>query len=167
MQYTTGMGLHGGTLVSGWRGVLFKQWTVQTQLTAATGLPLTPVYPVPVSGTGITGPVRPEYTGASLYAAPPGRALNPAALASPPPGQWGDAGRNSINGPAQFSLNGSLGRTFQMSDRISLDLRVDATNFLNHVTFPSWNTTYNNLQFGVPTVADAMRSLQTTVRMRF
>ena len=167
MQYTTGMGLHGGTLVSGWRGVLFKQWTFQTQLTAATGLPLTPIYPVPVSGTGITGPVRPEYTGASLYAAPAGRALNPAALAPPPPGQWGDAGRNSINGPAQFSLNGSLGRTFQMSDRISLDLRVDGTNFLNHVTFPTWNTTYNNFQFGLPTVANAMRSLQTTVRMRF
>jgi hypothetical protein len=167
LQYTTGMGLHGGTLLSGWRGALLKQWTFFTQLTAGTGLPLTPVYPAPVSGTGITGPVRPNYTDASLYAAPPGRALNPAALAPPADGQWGNAGRNSINGPAQFSLNGALQRTFQMSDRLSLDVRVDATNALNHVTFPSWNTTYNNFQFGLPTVANAMRSLQTNVRLRF
>jgi len=174
MQYTTGMGLHGGTLLSGWRGALFKQWTFLTMLTAGTGLPLTPVYPVPVSGTGITGPVRPEYSGASLYAAPAGRGLNPAAVEAPPPGEWGNAGRNSITGPAQFSLNGGLQRTFPMSDRLSLDVRVDATNALNHVTFASWNTTYYgnqnntlNNQFGVPTVANAMRSVQTTVRLRF
>ena len=35
-QYTTGMGLHGGTLVNGWKGALFKEWTTTTQITAAT-----------------------------------------------------------------------------------------------------------------------------------
>jgi hypothetical protein len=54
-----------------------------------------------------------------------------------------------------------------MSDRFSLDLRVDATNALNHVTFPSWNTTVTSEQFGLPNPANAMRSLQTTVRVRF
>ena len=49
---------------------------------------------------------------------------------------WGTAGRNSIVGPAQFTLNASLGRTFAEN----LDLRFDATNALNHVTYPSWNT---------------------------
>ena len=166
-QYTTGMGVRGGTLLSGWRGALFKQWTFMTQVTAATGLPLTPVYPAPVRGTGVTGPVRPDYTGASVYAAPPGLFLNPAAYAPPAFGQWGNAGRNSITGPAQFLFNTSLGRTFQMSDRISLDLRVDATNALNHVTYPSWNTTFDNRQFGLPTIANPMRSMQTNVRLRF
>ena len=55
-QYTTGMGLGGGTLVNGWKGALFKEWTVTTQITASSGLPLTPVFPVPVLGTGVTGP---------------------------------------------------------------------------------------------------------------
>ena len=27
MQYTTGQGIGGGTLLSGWRGALFKEWT--------------------------------------------------------------------------------------------------------------------------------------------
>ncbi|HLK48098.1 MAG TPA: TonB-dependent receptor [Bryobacteraceae bacterium] len=167
MQYTTGMGLHGGALVNGWRGALFKQWTALTQITAGTGLPLTPVYPVPSGGTGVTGFVRPQVTGAPLYAAPSGLYLNPAAFAPPPAGQWGNAGRNSITGPAQFVLSASLGRTFQVSDRLSLDLRVDANNALNHVTFPSWNTTVGGGVFGLPPYANAMRNMQTTLRLRF
>ena len=72
MQYSTGVGIGGGTLLSGWRGALFKDWTFTTQITAGSGLPLTPVYFTAVGGTGVTGSVRPEYTGAPLYAAPPG-----------------------------------------------------------------------------------------------
>jgi hypothetical protein len=40
-------------------------------------------------------------------------------------------------------------------------------NALNHVVFTSWNTTVTNAQFGLPVAADAMRSLQTTLRLRF
>lgn len=167
LQYTSGMGMHGGTLLSGWKGALFKEWTVAGQVNAGTGLPLTPVYLDAVPGTGVTGPIRPEYTGAPLYAAPPGLHLNPAAFTAPPAGEWGNAGRNTITGPAQFSLNASLGRTFRVSDRLNLDLRVDATNALNHVNYTSWNTTVNNAQFGLPVSANQMRSMQTTLRLRF
>ena len=99
MQYSTGMGLGGGTLLGGWRGGLFKDWTVATQITAGSGLPQNPIYLAPVEGTGVTGTIRPDYTGAPLYAAPGGLYLNPAAYAPPLPGQWGNAGRNSITGP--------------------------------------------------------------------
>jgi trimeric autotransporter adhesin len=171
LQYTTGMGLGGGTLVGGWKGALLKEWTFLSSVNAGTGLPLTPVDVTPVRGTGITGSVRPEYTGAPLYAAPSGGYLNPAAYTAPPDGQWGNAGRNSITGPSQFSWNASLGRTFRMNDRFNLDVRFDSTNALNHVTFSSWNTTFNNnqpsAQFGLPSATNAMRSVQTTVRLRF
>ena len=167
IQYTTGMGLGGGTLLSGWKGVLFKEWTFGSQIAAGTGLPLTPIYFAAVGGTGVTGSIRPDYTGAPLYNAPPGLHLNPAAYTIPVSGQWGNAGRDSITGPSQFSLNFSLGRVFQMTDKLSLDFRVDATNALNNVTYPNWNTTVGSAQFGLPTTANAMRSLQTTVRVRF
>ena len=71
------MGIGGGTLLSGWRGALFKEWTFATQITAGSGLPLTPIYLAAVRGTGVTGSIRPDYTGAPLYAAPPGFFLNP------------------------------------------------------------------------------------------
>jgi len=168
MQYTTGMGIGGGALVNGWKGALFKQWTFVSSITAGSGLPLTPIYGAAiVPGTGVAQSIRPRYTGASLYAAPSGLFLNPAAYAPPPVGQWGNAGRNSITGPSQFSLNASMGRTFQVNDRFSLDLRVDATNALNHVTFASWNTTATSGLFGLPVSPNAMRSVQTTLRLRF
>jgi len=167
LQYTTGMGIKGGMLLSGWKGALLKEWTVASQITVGSGLPQTPVYFAVVPGTGITGTIRPDYTGAPLYNALPGLFLNPAAYVAPPPGQWGNAGRDSIVGPSQFSLNASLGRTFRLNDRYNLDLRVDSTNALNHVTYTAWNTVINGAQFGLPAAANAMRSLQTSLRMRF
>ncbi len=166
-QYTTGMGLAGGTLLGGWRGALLKDWTVASQISAGSGLPQTPVYLVPTPGTGVTGSIRPNYTGASIYSAPAGLFLNPAAYAPPAPGQWGDAGRNSIRGPMQFTLNGSLARTFRVHDRYNLDLRFDSVNLLNHATYTGWNTTINSATFGLPVSANAMRSIQTTLRLRF
>lgn len=167
LQYTTGMGTGGGTLLEGWRGALFKEWTLQTQITAGSGFPETPVYLAPVQNTGVTGTIRPDYTGAPLYATPAGLFLNPGAYVAPAPGQWGNAARDSITGPFQFSLNASIGRTFRLNDRFSLDLRVDSTNALNYVTFTAWDTTINSAQFGLPDAANAMRSLQTSLRLRF
>jgi hypothetical protein len=166
-QYTTGMGLGGETLLSGKKGVLFKEWTLLTQVTVGSGLPETPIYLAAVPGTGVTGSIRPDYTGAPLYTAPSGLFLNPAAYTAPQPGQWGNAGRDSIIGPAQFALNASLGRTFRQRGRLNLDVRIDSTNFLNHPTFVGWNSTVSSAQFGLPTAANAMRSLQATMRLRF
>jgi hypothetical protein len=152
--------------LSGWKGVLLKEWTFASAVTVGSGLPQTPVYFSAVPGTGVTGNLRPDFTGASIEAAPVGFHLNPAAF-SVPVGHFGNAGRNSITGPSQFSLNGSLGRTFPWGDRYNVDLRVDATNVLNHVTFASWNTVINNAQFGLPQAPNGMRTLQTTLRVRF
>ena len=167
MQYTTGMGLGGGILQSGWKGALFKEWTFSTEITAGSGLPQTPIYLAPVEGTGVTGTIRPDYTGAPLYSAPGGLFLNPSTYTAPLAGEWGDAGRASITGPSEFALNASLGRTFRLGDRFNLDLRIDSTNALNHVNFTAWNTTINGAQFGLPMAANAMRTLQTMLRVRF
>jgi hypothetical protein len=166
-QYTTGEGLGGGTLMSGWRGRFYKEWTVLTQVTVGTGLPQTPVYLAAVPGTGVTGTIRPNPTGEPIYAAPAGLHLNSAAYTAPLAGQWGTAGRNSITGPGQFSLDTSLARTFRLTGRFTLDGRIDATNLLNHPVFSDWITTINSTQFGLPLAANPMRSLETTLRLRF
>ena len=167
MQYSTGVGRWGGTLLDGWRGAVVKDWTITSTLTAGSGLPLSPLYPSPLRGTGASGPLRPEYTGQPLYAAPSGFFLNPAAYAAPPFGQFGNAGRNTITGPKVFTVNAQMQRTFRISERVNTDLRFDANNVLNHVTYQSWNTTFGNAQFGLPTLANAMRTLQATLRVRF
>jgi hypothetical protein len=169
MQYTSGQGMGGGTLMAGWRGRLLKEWTVVSTINAGSGLPETPVYLAAVPGTGFTGTIRPDVTGAPLYAGSQvdGKHLNAAAYAAPVAGQWGDARRNSIEGPDQFSMNASLARTFRLKDRFNLDVRVDGTNVLNHVVYTTWNTVVNGTTFGLPASANAMRSFQITTRLRY
>jgi hypothetical protein len=130
-------------------------------------MPETPIYLAAVPGTGFTGTIRPSLTGASIYAATTGLHLNPAAYTTPALGQWGTAGRDSITGPGQFSLDSSLERTFRPTTKFNLIARIDATNTLNHAVFSGWITTVNSQQFGLPASANQMRSLQTTIRLRF
>ena len=166
MQYTTGMGKGGGTLLSGWRGRVYKEWTVQTQINAGTGLPETPLQ----SATLIAGRsafVRPNVTGADIYAGSGGGFLNRGAYSAPALGQWGNARRNSITGPGQFSLNMALVRTFRLDSRFNLDAQITAANALNHVTYTGYVTNINSTQFGLPAAANTMRTLQTSLRLRF
>jgi hypothetical protein len=166
-QYTSGQGLGGGDLMKGWSGRLLKEWTLVTQVTAGTGMPETPSYLAAIPGTGFTGTIRPTLTGASIYHSSAGARLNAAAYIAPLTGQWGTAGRDSITGPGQFSLDSSLERTFRVKTKLNLTARVDATNMLNHGVFTGWFTTINSTQFGLPAAANPMRSLQTTIRLRF
>jgi trimeric autotransporter adhesin len=166
-QYSSGEGLRSGGLMSGWAGRLLKEWTLTGQLTAGSGLPETPIYLAAVPGAGYTGTIRPDRTGAALDAASGSTHLNKAAFAPPAAGQWGTAERDSITGPSQLTFNSSLARTFRPGGNFFLDARIDATNVLNHAEFTAWNTTVNSAQFGLPVAANAMRSLQTTVRLRF
>lgn len=166
-QYTSGEGLRGGTLMGGWPGRLLKEWTFVTTAVVGSGLPETPVYLAAVPGTGRTGTIRPNATGAPIAMSQAGQHLNPAAYSAPLPGEWGTAGRNSITGPSTFSLDSSVARTFRPSGPFYLDLKVAATNMLNHPVFTGWNTTVNSTQFGLPLEPNPMRSLETSLRLRF
>ena len=143
-----------------------RGWTITTQVTAGSGFPLTPIYPTSVPGTGVTGSLRANVTGLSTDP-PEGYYANPLAYVTPPPGEWGNAGRNSITGPKQFSMDASIGRTFMWGDRLNLDWRLNATNILNRVTFAAVNTFVGSSQFGLPTTANPMRKVQASIRLRF
>ena len=166
-QYTTGQGIEGGTLLGGWRGRALKEWTLLTQISTGTGMPETAVYQATVPGTGWTGSLRPSLTGAPVNVTSGRSHVNAAAFAAPAAGTWGTAGRNSITGPATFSLDGAMQRTFRAGKRFFLDARLDATNLMNHAVFSSWNTTVGNVQFGQPVSPNSMRSVQGTFRLRF
>ena len=166
-QYTSGMGLGGGSLMTGWRGRLLKDWTIQGQVNVGTGLPETPVYLQNTPGYGNSGSLRPNRTSASIYAASAGKFLNAAAYSTPTNGQWGNAARNSITGPGQFSFNSSMARTFRLTKRFNLDFQIVSTNILNHVVFGNWNNVTNSTNFGAPASPSVPRSFQATTRLRF
>jgi hypothetical protein len=167
LQYTTGVDVSGGALLTGLKGALVKGWTVTTQITAGTGFPVTPVYLTSVAGTGIVGTIRPDVDDAAAEAIPPGLYANPAAYTPPQPGRWGSAERYSIRGPSQLQVNAGIGRTFLWGDRLTFDWRIDATNVLNHATFAAVDSRLGSPQFGLPTKANPMRRLQSSLRARF
>jgi trimeric autotransporter adhesin len=125
------------------------------------------LYPAAVPGTGFTNIIRPDLTGASIYNSGGLAHLNAGAYSAPATGQWGTAGRDSIIGPDQLTLNSSLARTFRPHGKLYLDFSVTSTNTLNHAAFSSWNNLITSTQFGLPVSPGAMRSLQTTVHLRF
>jgi hypothetical protein len=139
LQFTSGVGVGGGALLTGATGALAKGWTLTVQLTAGSG----------------------------LLAAPDGYYLNPAAYTTPPAGAWGSAGRHSVSGPQQFNMNAGITRSFPVGDRVNLDWRIDAINVLNRVTHSSVNAFVGSPQFGLPNGTNPMRKIETSFRLRF
>jgi trimeric autotransporter adhesin len=166
VEYTTGIGVSGGALLTGLRGHLLRGWVFAGQLSAGSGLPVTPRYLAPVPGTGVTGSIRASLID-SETSPTDGYFLDPAHYAPPALGEWGTAGRNSARGPAQFSFNASVGRSFTTGDRMTVDWRLDATNVLNRVTYVSVNTLVGSPEFGLPDRANPMRKLRMALRWRF
>jgi hypothetical protein len=166
-QYTTGMGMHGGALMSGWRGAVYKEWTLQGTLTAASGLPETPLYTA-ATVAGYTSFVRPDVTGQPVDVQNGQQYRNPAAFAAPAAGAWGNARRDSLPGPRQFGLDAAMLRTFRLPDKMTLDVDISAANVLNHVTYSTYVNNINDpQQFGVPAAANTMRVVSLSGRFRF
>ncbi len=165
-NYNTGQGLGGGALRSGWMGRVLNGWSTSANLTSSRGTPRSPIYRV-TSVAGVTGTVRGNLTGEPIDGGPEGSYANRDAFAPPDPGEWGNAPRNSIRGPSQFSLNGSASRSFSFRNRYSMTWSINATNILNRVTYSSINTTVGSPQFGLPIAANAMRKVTTRINFSF
>jgi len=117
------------------------------------------------AGTGTIGSGRAQATGLPVNSG--AGFFNLLAFTTPPAGQFGDAGRNTITGPGLFSMNLSLQRTIPLAERLRLQIRVDVTNFTNHVNIASFGTIVNSLNYGVASSAGGMRTLSGTLRFNF
>jgi hypothetical protein len=53
-------------------------------------------------------------------------------LQNPQPGTRGTVGRQGMALPGQWSFDGNLSKTFQISESKSVQVRFDSTNILNH-----------------------------------
>ncbi|HUB34914.1 MAG TPA: hypothetical protein VMA31_17890, partial [Bryobacteraceae bacterium] len=167
-QLSSPVGIRGFLRNAGWRTTLLRSWNFQGTFSAASGTPLTAYISGNLSNTGGlagAGNLRAEATGLPVSA--PGYAyFNPAAFTTPPAGEFGDAGRDTIPGPFRISLNSAMNRSFRFGDtRRTLTLSLTASNVLNHVAITSFGTTVNSATYGLATAASATRSV--TLRMRF
>ncbi len=164
------VGVRGMMRNGGWKTTALAGWTMNGNLTTATGMPLTATVSgnlANVGGVGALGTLRAEATGLPVTGGD-NPFFNLLAFTTPPSGEYGNAGRGTITGPSQFSLNASLNRAFRFGEtRRQLQLRLTANNVLNHVYISGFGTTVNSLNYGLPTAASATRSVTLLLRFNF
>jgi len=148
--------------------VMLKSWSLSGTTLLQTGNPFTARVlgnRSDSNGTGVIGSGRADATGLPITAA--GDFFNLAAFTVPPPGRFGNAGRNTIPGPHSLVFGLALGRTFRFTDRKRMDFRLESQNVTNHVNISAINGVINSLNYGLATAAAPMRSISGQLRFRF
>jgi hypothetical protein len=108
----------------------------------------------PADGTGTNDTGSPTYTGQ--------------AFSNPTAGTLGVLQRRMFSGPWSFDLDASLQRTFRITERQSLQLRMEGVNVLNHPSFYVGDQNINSNTFGViSSMYNSPRLMQFAARYEF
>jgi len=74
--------------------------------------------------------------------------FNPGAFALPPPGQFGNAGRNILRGPAFAQFDLAVQKVFRLSEGTNITFGAQAYNLFNHPNFAVPSNTQSPLTLG-------------------
>ena len=119
---------------------ILGNWSMNSIFTASAALPINIVVDQDITqGLGMVE-ARPDMVpDVPLYiydpTLPGGRRINPAAFSVPAEIRQGNLGRNALRGFPVTQLDLALVRQFSITERIKLQGRADAFNFLNHPNF--------------------------------
>jgi len=150
---------------------LFGDWQLNGTINFGSGLPFTPR----VTGStcdiarGLNSTLRANYIGGDIPLINPtvDRWFNTDSFSVPVGCAYGTAGRNIIRGPDTRSFNMTLNKGFRVRENKTLDVRIQANNVFNMVTYSGINTTVNSTQFGQVVSASPMRQVTLQFRYRF
>jgi outer membrane receptor protein involved in Fe transport len=131
-------------------------WDISGVAVYQSGAPFSVMASVDAARTGVT-PIRATVIGdPSLPASDrtPLHWFNTAAFLDPAqmtPGVYGNSARNLLIGPAYSRVDLSLAKVFAIASRVKLQVRAEAFNVLNMVSFTGLNTTVRFDAAGNPT----------------
>ena len=144
-------------------------WQIGGISTWRSGFPINPTAGVNRANTNINND-RPDATGQSVHLDTPTteRWFNTGAFALQPLYQFGNAGRNSVVGPAGFVLDSSLQKNFRIRESHAIQFRWEAYNLLNHPVWGFPNTNFSSPNFGrITSTAVNMRQMQFALKYVF
>jgi hypothetical protein len=88
-------------------------------------------------------------------------------LQNPLPGRQGTLGQSTMETLGTVRFDANLGKTFRITESKSIQVRLDATNVLNHPTPGAPNLSINSHNFGLSTTKTGNRSFQGQLRFTF
>jgi hypothetical protein len=180
-QLPFGSGQRFGNSVDGLMRRLIGGWQWNGIVTAQGGFPMTPVIGFNNSGTGDQGNPdvpswNPNFHGKVILGTPD-QWFNPQAFTLPIPGTFGNVSRGSLRGPGLVDVDTSLFKKIRVNERLSLQLRAEAFNILNHSNFSlsnpivfdgdSSNYTYSSSAGQIYQSATSSRQLQLALKLLF
>jgi hypothetical protein len=149
-----------------WTNRIAGNWQLAPIFTAATGTYSTITDGVDNSLTGVTD--RPNLVGnPSVSNQSIANWFNILAFQKAPTGQFGNLGRSTILGPGAWNVDAALSRSFPITERQRVDIRVEAFNLFNHTRFGNPVTTLNSGIFGQINTAADPRIMQFALKYRF
>ena len=156
-----------GNQKSDWYLNAIRGWQLFGSYNLTSGQPFTATVAGDPSGTGIVGSARADATG--LPVEDGSGFFNPAAFTTVPTGTYGTAGRNTIPGIWNFTMNASMQRSFRIGERHRLQMTFGTSNPLNHPSITGISTVIGNptLLPGTPTSSGSMRSVTANARFTF
>jgi hypothetical protein len=87
--------------------------------------------------------------------------------AQPGYGFYGTASPGSIRGPAEFTGNTALYKTFPIKEKVNIQFRAEAFNIANHPSYSAVSTNFGAGNFGAVTSALDPRILEFALRVSF
>jgi hypothetical protein len=152
-----------------WRAL--RHWQASAILTAQSGRPFTPRVSFDNSNTGNVGGGTFAYDRPSVVTTAPagvrGVTYGGRTFVIAPPFTYGNAGRNSLTGPASVTLDAMAARRVSLGDRRVLTLRLEAFNALNRRNYQLPDSFVDHATFGQSLSTAAPRQLQISARFAF
>jgi hypothetical protein len=150
-----------------WLKRLASDWELSTIATKRTGFWLTPGTGLDSSLTGV-GADRPNVSGSTSVSNPTiAKWFNTGVFSLNAPGTYGNAGRDSLEGPGSFDVDMSLMRHIVIHEAQYFEIRAEAFNVLNHPVFQNPGLTFGNPSFGRILSANDPRILQFALKFVF
>ena len=151
---------------------VINDWQVNGLLAAFSGTPFT----VTASGTAVNTPSNTQtadlvgtYSEIGLIGNA-GKWFDTAAFGQPTGVRFGTTGRNQFYGPGGYNLDFSVFRAFPFQGTRRLEVRMEAGNVLNHVTYANPNGSITAATFGQITGVNGNypeRQIRLGVRLQF
>jgi hypothetical protein len=159
-----------GSGLTGWKGIIGKDWHFNAIDVWETGSPFTVLNSSPLSNTGVSSD-RPNQAGSAHLSNPSiAEWFNTSVFQPQTLGTIGSERRNPIYGPHFRHFDGAVAKDFKFGERYTLNARAEAFNLTNTPNFAQPGATVGTTTIGTISSTRATstpRDLQFALRLTF